>query len=142
MTGPNTTRGDHLANLSPQQVAALETLLLTGSLARAAAAAEVTDRTLRRWRTTPAFRRAYAGEVRLLMAESRQNLQSAAGEAVQVLRSGLTRGSAASKARCARALVELALKVAEDDVDERLSELEREVATWHDGRPTLSVVDA
>lgn len=138
MTGPDTATVDHLASLSPQQAAALETLLASGSLARAAAVAGISERTLRRWRSSPAFRRAYSAEVRLLMAEARSSLQSAAGDAVQTLRDGLSRGSAASKARCARALVELALRVADDDVAERLDELEREVSSWGD-RSNLSI---
>ena len=45
----------------------------------------------------------------------------------------LRTGSPAEKIRAARTILELGLKVAEDDYEERLKRLERLEATWPDG---------
>lgn len=51
-------------------------------------------------------------------------------EAVEVLRGCLHDGSPATRVRAARALLELGVRVHSDDLDERLTEPEREVTRW------------
>ena len=115
-------------------------LLVSRTLADAAIAAEVGERTLRRWLDSEPFATAYREAARQAAREAVSALLAAQGEAVAVLRANLHTGTPATQVRAARALLELGVRVREDDTDERLRALELEVEAWqHDGTTTGSV---
>jgi hypothetical protein len=123
---------DRPQNLTAAQYRAL-TVLLTGGTAEAAAeAAGVSGRTLRRWQLSAEFADAMRSEARESFRQAHTQLLAAGLEAVAALRQALRTGSPAGKIRAARTLLELGLKVAEDDFDERLERLEE--AAWHTGQ--------
>jgi hypothetical protein len=118
------TGNGQVRDLTAVQHRAISVLLATGSTAKAAEAAGRSERTLRRWRELPEFMEALRDAGRRNADEARSHLLAAQLEAVQALRQALRTGSPAVKVRAARALLELGLKVAGDDVDERLQRLE------------------
>jgi hypothetical protein len=111
-------------NLTAAQLHALGVLLTGGTAEEAAAAAQVTLRTLRRWQAQAEFSDALREFARAGFRDARSQLLAAQAEAVQVLRQALRTGSPAERIRAARTILELGLKVAEDDFDERLERLE------------------
>jgi len=119
--------------LTPGQLHALGVLLTGGTAEDVAAAARVTLRTLRRWQAQAEFSDALREFARSGFRDARSQLLAAQTEAVQVLWQALRTGSPAEKIRAARTILELGLKVAEDDYEERLKRLERLEATWPDG---------
>jgi hypothetical protein len=123
----------HDRNLTPGQLHALGVLLTGGTPEEAAAAARVTLRTLRRWQAQAEFSDALREFARSGFRDARSQLLAAQAEAVQVLWQALRTGSQAEKIRAARTILELDLKVAEDDYEERLRRLERLEATWPGG---------
>lgn len=124
--------------LNPAQVRALAALLEDGSPKRAAAAAGVNERTVRRWCESEPFRAEYQRRARLLADDARVDLLAASAQAVATLRAGMASGSAATRVRAARAVLELAARLTDDDLTARLAELERRVAErWTDGTSRL-----
>lgn len=124
-----------LANLSPAQQRAVLVLVATGSTSEAATAAGVTDRSVRRWLASDDFRAAYRAASRTAAGEALSRLLSAQSRAVQTLLDCLTAPSHATRVRAARALLEIGARAIDDDLDERLDELEREVAKWRADAP-------
>jgi hypothetical protein len=122
----------HDRNLTPGQLRALGVLLTGGTAEEAAAAAGRDVRTLRRWQASPEFSDALREFARSGFRDARSQLLAAQTEAVQVLWQALRTGSSAEKIRAARTILELGLKAAEDDYDERLERLE--VAAWRTGQ--------
>jgi len=57
--------------------------------------------------------------------------------AVAALHSALRTGSAATRVRAARALLELGLRVHDDDAQQRLDDIERRIAEWDEFTPRL-----
>jgi transposase len=112
------------------QARALAALLACRTVAEAAKVAGVGESTLRRWLGTDPFSSAYRAAARDAARQATTALLAAQTEAVQVLRSCLREGSPATRVRAARALLELGVRVAADDMDERLSQLEEEVRQW------------
>ena len=123
----------HDRNLTPGQLHALGVLLTGGTAEEAAPAARVTLRTLRRWQAQAEFSDALREFARSGFRDARRQLLAAQAEAVQVLWQALRTGSQAEKIPAARTILELGLKVAEDDYEERLKRLERLEATWSGG---------
>jgi len=119
--------------LTPGQLHALGVLLTGGTAEEAAPAARVTLRKLRRWQAQAEFSDALREFARSGFRDARSQLLAAQTEAVQVLWQALRTGSPAEKIRAARTILELGLKVAEDDYEERLKRLERLEATWPGG---------
>lgn len=117
--------------LSPAQDRALTSLLLHGSPKRAAEAAAVNERTVRRWLVSEEFAAEHRRRARQLAREAATDLLAAQRQAVATLREGMDTGSPATKVRAARAVLELAARLWDDDVDQRLSELERKAMEWH-----------
>jgi len=75
--------------LTPKQTAAVQALLDTDCLGRAAQRSGVTERTLRKWLEQPSFVGAYYAAGRSRVAESLQRLRARSVEAVEVLRKAL-----------------------------------------------------
>ena len=121
----NVSRRDQLQNLTAPQYRALTVLLTGGSSEAAAEAAGVSGRTLRRWQLSAEFADAMRGEARESFRQAHTQLLAAQLEAVQALRQALRAGSPAGRIRAARTLLELGLKVADGEIDERLQRLER-----------------
>lgn len=120
------------AEIPPRQRIAVSVLLATGSTQRAAEAARVTERTLRRWRHTEGFRAATRSAARDAASEAASMLLGVQEQAVEALRRNLTSPSHAVQVRAARALLELGQRVADDDADQRLTDLEERAARWHE----------
>ncbi len=120
---------DRLTRLQGRAVAAL---LTSRTITDAAAAAGVSERTLRRWLAAEPFALAYRAASRESAREATSALLSAQREAVDVLRQCLRDGTPATRVRAARALLELGVRVAGEDLDERVRELEEEVRGWDD----------
>lgn len=118
-------------DLSPPQIVAVRTIIDTGSTVDAAAAAGVTARTVRRWRSSDAFQHAYRDAARRCSSEASSALLAAQSEAVDTLRRGLRAGSPATRTRAARAILEIGQRLADTDLDSRLDQLEIEVTAWH-----------
>ncbi len=127
---PLASAHDPRLKLTPKQVRALEVLAETGDLAAAAASVNVSDRTLRRWRSTDAWCSAYAVVLRERGAAARDRLVGAMPKAVTALERALTGGTAATRVRAAKVVLELGLDAMDDDVEERLARLEKEAASW------------
>jgi hypothetical protein len=119
------TVNDRSRDLTPKQQLAVSVLLATGSTAKAAEAAGVGERQLRRWRATPEFLDALRTAGRRSADEATSHLLAAQLEAVTTLRQMLRTGTPAVRVRAARALLELGLKVADGEIDDRLDRLEQ-----------------
>lgn len=111
--------------MTPKKEDALVALACTTSTAEAAARIRVTERTLRRWMESEVFMTAYREQARKNSAKAHSALMDGQLEAVKVLRGALTAESATVRIRAASRLLEIGLKVRDDDVEERLADLER-----------------
>lgn len=128
---PEVSAGVRLANLSPAQEIAVRVLVSSGSTAEAATAADVTERSVRRWLTDPDFRTAFRAAGRAAASEAVTALLAAQGEAVAALRAALVAESPATRVRAARALLEVGRHAFDEDIEERIERLE-EATRWQD----------
>lgn len=119
--------------LTRVQERALAALLATRTLVEAAEVSGVSERTLRRWMASEPFAATYRTEARASAREAVSAVLAAQREAVEVLRTQMHTGAPATRVRAAVALLGLGVKVREDDVEERLAELEQEVTSWRLG---------
>jgi transposase len=110
--------------LSAVQRRAIVVLLATGSPSKAAEAVGVSLRTVRRWQASRLFSEALRDSARGHAAEALSQLLAAGLEAVEALREAVRTGSPTLKVRAAQILLENALKVAGDDLDQRIARLE------------------
>lgn len=120
-------------SFAPRQVLAVDVFAVTGSVDKAAQAANVSPRTVRRWLTQPTFQDALRAAGRDRAAEATSLLFAAQREAVVTLRECLGAGSDATRVRAARALLEIGMRAASDDVEARLREVERRFEAWMQG---------
>lgn len=96
---------------------------------------------MRRWLASEPFAAAYRDAARESAREATSSLLAAQREAVDVLRACLRDGTPATRVRAARALLELGVRVAGEDLDERLRLLEEEVRRWDEhSAPQLASV--
>ena len=117
-------------------------LVTSGSITQAATAADVTERSVRRWLADGDFRSAYRAAGRAAASEAVTSLLAAQGEAVAALRAALVAESPATRVRAARALLEVGRHAYDDDIEQRLEALE-EVARWRGNEiPGLSALPA
>lgn len=117
--------------LDPRRARALADLLAGTTREDAAATAGVSPRTLRRWQTEPFFAAEYRKRAREIASTAHADLLAATGEAVQALRVAMADGSPATRVRAARSVLEVALRISEDDFEQRLTALEgREANQW------------
>lgn len=117
------------------QRAALTALMVTPSVRTAAGTAGVGVSTLRRWLTQPAFQQEYRRLSRETHQQAVSAVLSAQHEAVAVLVRLMGSRSVDARLRAASKLLDLGHRIAEDDLDERLTRLE-EIAEQHEqGKP-------
>src|SRR5688572_27035255 len=109
---------------------ALAALLRGDTQQAAAAAAGVTDRTLRAWLHDPPFRDALRESRAQLLSATSALVQAAAREAVATMRAVMTDKGVPARARvtAARSLLELGLRYAEKvEYEARITELEEQL---------------
>lgn len=128
------------ARFTRAQTLALAALLSSRTIAEAATAAGVNERTLRRWLTSKAFASAYRAAARTVAYEASTAVLAAQAEAVGVIRAALADPNPTVRLRAAAQLLDLGVRFAEDDVAERLAQLEQEVARWDSPLTALRVV--
>src|SRR5262245_34525881 len=117
------------SKLDGHQERALAALLSSSSHAEAAQRAGISESTLQRWLREPAFREEYRAARRALLEAAIGRLQSASGDAVQVLQDVLTDPQAGANARirAACSILDYSVKAVELwDLAERIERLERE----------------
>lgn len=124
---PEAQNGPATDELTERQRRALAALLAAPTAKEAAKIANVGERTLKRWRTLPAFQHAYrAAQSELLesaVCQSRQHLTGALSALADITADA--NAPPAARVSAARASVELALKLGEqNDILARLTELE------------------
>lgn len=113
--------------LTPDRRRALDALLATGDQQQAAAAAGVTDRTIRRWLVEPAFVAALQEAQGALLDATTNDLVRASGGAVGLLRRTVENVDAplALRIRAAGILLDSTLRWRElRDIERRLAALE------------------
>jgi hypothetical protein len=111
--------------LTARQEKAIACLLTEATLAGAAARADVPERTLRRWRTEPAFKAEVLQRRRDLVERAQLVLQHMTAEAALALRRALSCGKAAVEVRAAVAVLEQAVKgIESQELLERVEQLE------------------
>lgn len=120
--------GPSTDELTERQRRALVALLATPTAKEAAALAGIGERTLKRWKTLPAFQRAYkAAQGEMLenaVCQSRQQLTGALSALADITADA--NAPPAARVSAARASVELALKLGEQaDILERVTALEK-----------------
>lgn len=106
------------------QRAALTALLVTPSLRAAAQTAGVGASTLRRWLAQPEFQEEYRRLSREAHQQAVSAVLSAQHEAVTVLVRLMGSRSADARLRAASKLLDLGHRIADDDLDQRLTRLE------------------
>lgn len=115
-----------MAGLSERKRRAIAVLLTTPSVAAAARASNIGERTLRRWLSDPDFRGTYSDASRELLHESIGRLRATAGEAVTTLSEALRDDQSAVRVRAALGILDLAIKVDADGIVRRVAALERQ----------------
>ncbi len=113
--------------LNPQHEKAIAALLHERTIEAAAARAGIGERTLIRWLKAPEFAGAYRAARREVVTLAIVQLQTAAGEAVEVLRTVATdiTAPASSRVSAARAILDTSLRAVEtEDLAARLDALE------------------
>lgn len=106
---------------------ALAALIAEPTIRKAAAAAEVPERTLYTWLKEPAFRAAYAAMRREAVGQAVARLQGFTSDAAGALQEVLSdkKAPAAVRVQAARVVLEFAIKAVElDDLQQRLDALE------------------
>jgi hypothetical protein len=121
---------DTPGNLTGPQLLAIGSLLAGGTPEEAAAAAKVSVRTLRRWQAMHELQEALREFSRAIFRDSHSLLQAASKDAVAKLWEVTRTGDPATAIRAAAKILELGLKVADDDWDERLERLEQLERAW------------
>jgi hypothetical protein len=102
-------------------------LLTAPTLTEAALQAGISEPTLRRWLQRDNFQTAYREARRALMSQAMARLQQVTGTAITTLEAimGDAEATSSSRVSAARAVLELAVKVAElDDLEARVTALE------------------
>lgn len=113
--------------LTARQRRAVVAVLTAPTLGEAAAAVQVSARTLRRWRSREVFARAVRQAAREMDREAVDALRAATVDAVATLRRALDEDAPAVRVRAAVAIVGAAERARDDDLDARLSALEQRV---------------
>jgi hypothetical protein len=117
---------DSADKLSSKQHKAIAVLMASTTIATAAKAAGVEDRTIYRWLDEPAFDAAYRAARREAVKIATARLQQVGGAAVVVLCQLMANGTQAIKLSAAKTVLDLAIKAIElEDIAARLAALER-----------------
>ena len=119
-------QGEGGESLTASQEKALSALLTSGTVEAAAAKAGLTDRTLHRYLSAPAFRRAYLLARRQALEQATGALQQASYAAVATLIKNLKCGSPSSEIRAAQVILEQSAKGVEMlEFEDRLTAIEQ-----------------
>jgi HEAT repeat protein len=119
---------DSVAGLTAPQMAGLEALLACRTLTAAAAQAGCSRRSLLRWQGEPAFRAELLRQRRLRLELALQAVGESIGQACTTLVALLGAEAEGVRRAAARDLLELGVKLAQDDLEERLLEVEQRLA--------------
>ena len=115
-------------NVTPKQLIAIQTLVTTGEITQAAAAAGVATKTLHAWRKTPAFQAALRGAEAMALESFAGALLALAESTTAALRAGLDDENVSIRLRAAGLTLDALLKLREFvTLEGRLSELERRI---------------
>jgi phage terminase small subunit len=113
-------------NLTRKQERAVAALLAHPTVARAAAAAGVSERSVYHWLKEPTFLKAYREGRRQLVEAALGQLQRATAQAVRTLVRNLKAVKASDQVRSALGILDRAVKGVElIDLEERVAELEQ-----------------
>lgn len=128
------TSTDH--DLRPRETRAVAALLTERTLAGAAQAAGVGEKTIRRWLKRPDFASALRDAQAEAVGDALGRLRAVTGEAVQTLRDlAVSANSESVRLGAARSILDFALRATElDDLAERIQLLEQ-AAVEGQGRP-------
>ena len=121
---------------SRKRQAAIAALLVSPTIAHAAASAGISESTLSRWLREDDFQREYRLAQREALSQAIATLQAASGSAVVVLRGAMLDQSAtaASRVAAAKVILEFGFRGAEiADLQERLDVVEAQLADLPDG---------
>jgi hypothetical protein len=127
-----------VTNLKPKQEEAILALLSNRNVEETARAVKLTPRTLYRWLNEPEFDRAYRKARRKAFGQATARLQQASSAAVTVMMKTMldTSAGASVRLRAADMVYSHAAKAIEiEDVDLRVSELERAMEVSKSSRP-------
>lgn len=113
-------------NLTARQYLAIDAMLAGSGHEEAAAAAGVTSRTLRRWRSSPVFRTELTTRATESLDDTTRQLSAAAGEAARVMRAVVVDdgASTALRLRAADLILSHNRRQKELELLQRLDELE------------------
>lgn len=127
-----TGHGEKLSRKADDLIIAL---LANDSIAGAAKAVGIAEKTAWRWLQDPDFARSYREARRRVVEQALATIQAATTEAVETLRRNLTCQKPAVEVRAAESIIATAVKAVElMDVEERLAALEAQMA---ERKPTL-----
>jgi len=116
--------------LGRKQEAAIAGLLAHSTLAEAAAAAGIAERTLKNWLQLPEFQKAYAVARQDLLSRTVGRLLATCEKAVATLERNLSAGKPGEQTRAAVAVLTLAVRGVETlELAERLAAVEARLAT-------------
>lgn len=116
---------DAADNLTPKQHKAITALMSSATIAQAAAAVGVNERTIYTWLDDTVFAEAYRVARRLAVQQATARLQQVSSDAVDRLQALLTCGKPAIELGAARSIIEFAIKASEiEDLAERMAALE------------------
>ncbi len=121
----------HGAKFGRKKEEAIAALLTQRNVEEAARAVDISTKTLLRWLHIPEFDAAYRVARRDAYSQSNARLQHASGAAVSAILKVMvdSSASAGSRVRAANSVLDRATKgIEEEDIEVRLSELERTVA--------------
>jgi hypothetical protein len=116
--------------ISRNQERAIIALLSEPSITKAARAANIGDKTLRRWLDSEAFSRAYHAARKAVTRQATARIQAAMSKAVETLKTIMTddQKPASSRVAAARTILDYGLKFSElEDIESRLSALESQM---------------
>lgn len=130
MSRPKVAEDGRPEDLTARQTRALAAVLSSPTVREAASAAGVGERTLGRWLASPVFRAALRDHARDVSSEATSRLLGARRRAVATLLAALDDESPSVRLRAAVALLEHGDRAREDDIEVRLTELERRVNGW------------
>ena len=116
----------HGEKRSRREDSAIAALLCEPTIAQAAAAAGISEPTLKRWLCDPSFKTRFREARRQVVEQAVSALQRAAGESVEALRRNLTCGTPTAEIAAAKAILDQAFRGMEVlDLAARIEQVER-----------------
>ena len=117
---------DRKTNLTPRQIRVVMALMVSDSIASAARAAIVNEKTVRRWLEIPSFRDAMREHQKKALSSALGRLQSLSARAVETLSELLNAQSENARLAAAREILAQAVEAnIRSDLEARVAQLER-----------------